>query len=246
MSPAILKTMSSTNRFSVASFAGREIPVEIVRSPRACRLTLRADAVRGVVRVALPPRMRVGDADRFIVANHGWIEARVAAWPLPLPFEHGAKLPFDGAVLTLDWSVDHPRGVQRSGARLAIGGPAATVPGRTLRWLRAAALADLTPATLDLATRVGRSAARVVVRDPASRWGSCAAGGAINYSWRLILAPPSVRQSVVAHEVAHLVHPDHGRAFWTLAKSLTDSDLDAARAWLKANGAALHWVGRPV
>lgn len=237
--------MSSTNRYSVARFGGRDVPIEIVRSARAKRLTLRADAVRGVVRVAVPPRARLGEAEKFIAAHHGWIAARVSGWPVPLPFENGTKLPFDGVTLTLDWRADHPRGVRRVDERLVIGGSEATVPGRALRWLRAAALADVTPATIALAARAGRVATRVSVRDPASRWGSCASSGAIGFSWRLILAPPLVRQSVVAHEVAHLVHPNHGRAFWALAETLTDGDLGAARAWLKANGAALHWVGRP-
>lgn len=244
MSLAILKIMSSTNRFNLISFGEREVRVEIIRSARARRLTLRADAVKGVVRATTPWRMRIGDAEKFIAEHHGWIAARVAGWPTPLAFDNGAKLPFDGATLMLNWSPDYPRGVRRQGDYLIIGGPPATVPGRTLRWLRAAALADLAPATLDLAARIGRRATRVTVRDPASRWGSCTSNGAIGYSWRLILAPPLVRQSVVAHEVAHLVHPNHGRDFWALAESLTDGELRAARDWLKTNGAALHWVGR--
>lgn len=226
-----------------SSFAGREVPVEVVRSPRARRLTLRADAVRGVVRVALPPRVPLVEAERFVAAHHGWIAARVARWPLPLPFVDGQTIPFDGGALTLVWQAAGGRTVRRDGDRLLLGGPAATIAGRTERWLRAAALADLTAATTAVAERIGRPA-RVAVRDPAGRWGSCSAAGGIAYSWRLILAPPSVRQSVVAHEVAHLVHPNHGAAFWRLAAELTDGDLPAARAWLKANGAALHWVGR--
>lgn len=244
MSLATLKIMSSTNRCSRVHFDGREVDIEIVRSPRARRLTLRADAVRGIVRVALPIRARIGDAEKFVAAHHSWIAKRVASWPSPQPFENGAKLPFAGMVLTLDWSLDHPRGVRRIGDDLMIGGPAATVPGRTLRWLRGTALGDLAPATIELAARINRKVARVTIRDPASRWGSCTSGGAISYSWRLILAPPLVRQSVVAHEVAHLVHPNHGREFWALAKSLTEGDLNEVRGWLKTNGAALHWVGR--
>ena len=241
MSPAISKTMSSTNRFN---FAGREVAVEIVRSPRARRLTLRADVVRGVVRVALPPRGRMGDAEKFLAAHHGWIAARVAKWPVATPFAPGAVIPFDGENLTITWSPEHPREVRRAGNRLVIGGPEATVPGRTLRWLRAAALADMAPATHAIAALIGRKVAKVAVRDPAGRWGSCSTSGTIGYSWRLILAPPAVRQSVVAHEVAHLVHPNHGRDFWRLAADLTDGDIKAARGWLAANGAALHWVGR--
>ena len=233
--------MSSTLRSSV--FAGRAVPVEIVRVAQARRLTLRADAVRGVVRLAVPTRVRPTDADAFVTAHAGWIAARVAAWPVALPFVPGAAIPFDGSVLTLDWAAGHPRGVRRDGDRLIIGGPAATLPGRVRRWLRAAALAELTPATAALAAGLGRSVT-VAVGDPAGRWGSCAPSGAIRFGWRLILAPPAVRQSVVAHEVAHLRHPNHGRDFWRLATELTDGDLAAARAWLKAHGAGLHWVGR--
>ena len=224
-------------------FAGRLVPVEIVRNPRARRLTLRADAVGGVVRVSLPTRIATAEAERFVASHHGWIAARVARWPVAVPFVAGTTIPFDGGELLLDWRADNPRGTRRDGNRLVLGGRADTLPGRTLRWLRAAALADLAPATEVLATRVGR-AATVMVRDPASRWGSCAANGAINYSWRLILAPPAVRQSVVAHEVAHLIHPNHGRDFWRLAEQLTTGDLASARAWLRDHGAALHWIGR--
>jgi len=223
--------------------AGRTVAVAVVRSPRARRLTLRADAVRGVVRIALPPRAKLAEAEAFVAAHHGWIAARVARWPVAVPFAPGATIPFDGGTLTLDWHGERRAGVVRDGDRLILGGAAATVPGRTLRWLRAAALGDLAPATMALAARLGHTAT-VAVRDPASRWGSCATSGAINYSWRLILAPPAVRQSVVAHEVAHLVHANHGAAFWALAGDLTDGDLAAARAWLRRHGAALHWVGR--
>lgn len=226
-----------------AQFTGREVEIVMVRQPRARRLILRADAVRGVVRVAVPPRVGVREAERFLAAHHGWLAARVAAWPQPMPFVPGAAIPFDGGALILDWAAEHARGTLRDGERLVLGGAAATVAGRTRRWLRTAALADLVPATTGLAAQLGRSAT-VTVGDPACRWGSCAPSGAIRYSWRLILAPPAVRQSVVAHEVAHLVHANHGRDFWQLAEQLTTGDLPAARAWLKAHGARLHWVGR--
>jgi predicted metal-dependent hydrolase len=211
--------MSSTTR---CSFAGREVPVVIARSPRA----------------------RLADVEKFLAAHHGWIATRVAKWPVAVPFTPGAAIPFDGASLSIDWSLANPRGVWRVDDRLVIGGPEATVPGRTLRWLRAAALADMVPATHAIAALIDRQVTGIAVRDPAGRWGSCSSRGTIGYSWRLILAPPGVRQSVVAHEVAHLVHPNHGRDFWKLATDLTDGDLTAARAWLAANGAALHWVGR--
>ncbi len=221
--------------------AGRRVEVEVRRDARARRLTLRADAVRGTLRLTLSPRARLSEGAALITANRGWIAAQVARWPQPLPFAPGAVIPFDGGTLTLGGGPG--RSITRDGDRLLVGGDPAALPGRVTRWLKAQALADLAPATAALAAALGRTAT-VRVGDPAARWGSCASTARIAYSWRLILAPPRVRHSVVAHEVAHLLHPNHGRAFWALAAELNGGDPAPQRGWLKAHGAALHWVGR--
>ena len=82
-----------------------------------------------------------------------------------------------------------------------------------------------------LAARIGRPIARITVRDTKSRWGSCSASGCLSFSWRLVLAPESVVDYVVAHEVAHLAEMNHGPRFWRLVQSLTP-DHAAPRAWL--------------
>ena len=68
------------------------------------------------------------------------------------------------------------------------------------------------------------------------------AAARIAYSWRLILAPPLVRNNVVAHEVAHLVHANHGPEFHALLRQLDPNG--RRERWLEGHGAALHWVGR--
>ena len=222
--------------------AGRSVPLEVTRNPRARRITLRADAVRGVVRLTLPQRARIGDAIDFLAAHEAWLRPRVAAWPAPLPFVDGATIPFDGGTLTLAWCTG-TRGVVRDGDLLVVGGDVAALPGRVTRWLKAQAIAELTHATHALAAAHGLSVAAVGVRDPAARWGSCSSSTRIAYSWRLVLTPPAVRASVVAPEVAHLVHPNHAPAFWAYAAHL-GGDPTPHRRWLARHGAGLHWVGR--
>ena len=58
-------------------------------------------------------------------------------------------------------------------------------------------------------------------------------------SWRLIMAPIEVLDYVIAHEVAHLEHMDHSKAFWEVCYNLTEGNADAARGWLKDNGNSL-------
>ncbi|MBR7518504.1 DUF45 domain-containing protein, partial [Mycobacterium tuberculosis] len=83
------------------------------------------------------------------------------------------------------------------------------VPRRVEAWLRREALRLLSADTADYAARAGVTVARVAVGDPRGRWGSCAASGAIRYSWRLALAPAAVRRATAAHEVAHRLHMNH-------------------------------------
>ena len=146
--------------------------------------------------------------------------------------------------LVLEWHAGHPRMPRRHGDALRLGGPVELLPGRTLRWLKAEALADMAAGTRELAGEGGAAGdGRSGFGDPRSRWGSCASGGRIAYSWRLILAPALVRRNVVAHEVAHLVHPNHGPDFHALLAEL-DGHAATSRRWLARHGAGLHWVGR--
>jgi predicted metal-dependent hydrolase len=58
------------------------------------------------------------------------------------------------------------------------------------------------------------------------------------FSWRLIMAPPSVLDYVAAHEVAHLAEMNHGPAFWALCRRLCP-EMDRERTWLRSHGAEL-------
>lgn len=223
---------------------GRRIPIEVKTSARARRVTLRADATRGVIRLSLPPRASVSKALAMVDTHRDWLAARVAAWPRASGFVAGGTFDLEGETVTIDWSPDRPRSVVRDGATLRVGGPVDGLSGRIERHLRARARDVLTAETRELAAQLGRPVAAVSVRDTASRWGSCSASARIAYSWRLILAPPAVRRYVVAHEVAHLAHLDHSPAFWRVATDLYGEDPAAARRWLRRHGAALHWVGR--
>lgn len=224
--------------------AGRLLPVLVLRRPRARGIKLAADAVQGVVRLSLPARGGVSEALGALAAHRDWLAAQVARWPVATPLAPDAMIPFDGQVLRIDWRAGNARTPQRVGDELRVGGPPEQLPGRVRRWLQATALAEMTAATHKFAARVERRVTQVRIGDPRGRWGSCATtAGRIAYSWRLIMAPGFVRTNVVAHEVAHLVHANHGPDFYACLGGL-DGNTAASRRWLRAHGAGLHWVGR--
>ena len=67
------------------------------------------------------------------------------------------------------------------------------------------------------------------------RWGSCSSKGSLNFSYRLVMAPPAVIEYVVAHELAHLKHQNHSEKFWALVGEMLPAYKER-RAWLKKNG----------
>jgi predicted metal-dependent hydrolase len=88
---------------------------------------------------------------------------------------------------------------------------------------------------------LGRTYARLSIRDTRSRWGSCSSQGTLMYSWRLIMAPPAVLDYVAAHEVAHLVEMNHQPAFWDVVAGICP-DYATHRAWLRTHGDSLHRI----
>lgn len=77
------------------------------------------------------------------------------------------------------------------------------------------------------------------IADQKSLWGSCAAGGNISLSWRLVMAPPAVFRYVVIHELCHIRHHDHSDNFWALvAQQMPEFEMH--RRWLRENGQRLH------
>ncbi|MBI5326501.1 MAG: M48 family metallopeptidase [Ignavibacteriae bacterium] len=72
-----------------------------------------------------------------------------------------------------------------------------------------------------------------------SRWGSCGLKGTINFTWRLLLAPPHIVDYVVVHELAHMRELNHSHKFWSIVKSIFPEFIEA-RKWLADNGHILN------
>ncbi len=64
---------------------------------------------------------------------------------------------------------------------------------------------------------------KIIITDPKTRWGSCDVKNNIRLSWRILMAPLTVVDYLVAHELCHVVHRNHGPRFWKkLEKSMPD------------------------
>jgi predicted metal-dependent hydrolase len=96
---------------------------------------------------------------------------------------------------------------------------------------------DLAERTRALAKRFGLPEPRSVrwVTNQQGRWGSCTpADGSIRISDRLAGMPHWVLDYVLVHELAHLRHPDHSKAFWAAVHRYPRTE--RARGYLIAVG----------
>lgn len=244
--PAIWSGILSTGRSEPLSLPGLAWPVELRPHPRARSLRLRVDEARGLLTLTCPKRVGRRAALEWAQRQADWVEAQLAKIEPGEPFLPGSSIIFEGRNVSLHWDPALPRVPNISEGEVRCGGPETAFPGRIERFLRGEARTRLSAETADIATKAKVSVRSVSVGDASSRWGSCSASGAIRYNWRLILAPPHLLRWVVAHEVAHRRHMNHGPAFRALEAELYGGDVAAARAELRVLGPRLKRVGRSI
>ena len=79
---------------------------------------------------------------------------------------------------------------------------------------------------------IGVRAGRITIRTQKSRWGSCSAKGNLNFNCLLMLTPPEVIDSVVVHELCHLLEMNHSDRFYRQVLRVFP-DYWQWHAWLK-------------
>ena len=201
---------------------GTEVEVVRVRDPRARRLRLSVDE-RGA-RLTLPPRASEVSGARFLQQHRDWLVEQLRAHAiddLVAPLERGATpaLPLRGAMLPLRWEAGRYACVVRDGDGLVFrhtgrGGDAAL--RRALRdFYEGEARADLGGWLPRYLPGLPRAPARIRIRPMSSQWGSLAPDGTLALDLALVLGRPAAFEYVLVHELCHLLHAEHSRAFWS-------------------------------
>lgn len=215
-----------------------DIEVILRRSARAKRLSLRVSRLDGRVTLTLPHRSADREGIAFLQSREAWLRGHLSQISPVQRVTIGGSVPFEGRDMPI-----RPASARR--ARLEadqiLVPPDAVVGASVKALLKTAARDRLAMASDHYARQLGRSYARLSLRDTRSRWGSCSSRGTLMYSWRLIMAPSSVLHYVAAHEVAHLAEMNHSPAFWALVGRLYPG-YDNCRGWLRQNGDLLHRV----
>ena len=220
--------------------AGRELPVAIRTLRTARRMTLRIAPDGSEARITMPPWGRSGEALAFARERSDWLALQLAAVPPRTAPGVGEALAYRGERLTIAWRTDAPRRPVPGDGAVHLGGPRESLERRLQRWLEGEALRLFGQDIAEFAAAAQVTQPRVLLSRARRRWGSCTSDGTVRLNWRLVMAPDFVRRSVVAHEIAHLVHFDHSVGFHAFLGDIYDGDLAAANRWLKREGRGLY------
>ena len=200
---------------------GRRIDVLRVRDPRAMRIKLSVDE-RGA-RLSLPLRTSLVSGERFLFEHRDWLTAQFAAQAQAgieaLRRDATRELPLRGAMLPLRWVAGRATRLDfDEDGTLAFAAPASAGDAALQRALRdfydAQGRADIGRWLPKYLPSLPRAPARIRLKVMSSQWGSLSPDGSLALDLALVLGSASAFEYVLVHELCHLLHANHGAAFW--------------------------------
>lgn len=224
----------------------KDLVYSIARSARRRTLTITVERDRAVV-VRAPEAMSDDEVRQHVGAKRQWISEKLRS---PQKYEerchppgkevvNGESAPYLGTEYRIEITDTESGEVEF--ARLFKVPPAHVSRRREVlrQWY-------IRQAQEKILSRAGRHArelgveikgARIV--DNRYRWGSCTVGDSVTFNWRLIKAPMFVIDYVIAHELAHLIEPNHTPVFWSIVRARTPT-MEKAKTWLREHGQMLE------
>jgi predicted metal-dependent hydrolase len=221
---------------------------QLIRSRKRKKTISLALTREGNVVVRAPYGVTTTEIAAFVDKKKVWLNRKITelqARPqkdLPVPFIPGEAILYLGVPYPLYVAVSEPVGkdtLHWSGQafhltcrNLAVGkallGKWYKKQGRDYFPLRVAHFSDL----------MGVVPSSIRVSSARFRFGSCSSRKRVSLSWRLMMAPLEVIDSVIVHELAHLKEMNHSSRFWSFVRTFCP-DCDRHKKWLKAEGWSL-------
>jgi predicted metal-dependent hydrolase len=86
--------------------------------------------------------------------------------------------------------------------------------------------------------KVGVQPRQISVKELGNRWASCSPSGNLAFHWKCMMAPLSIVDYIVVHELCHMREKDHSSAFWNEIDKVMPG-FGERKNWLRDNGAGL-------
>lgn len=222
-----------------------EFEVEVKRTNR--RKTASLKVHEGHVQVIVPKLLTDQEIETLVLKKTKWIRdklriQRLAPSYKPKEFVSGESFSYLGKNYRLKILSGKKGEVKLRDGRFFVTVKTKGKNSRALLedWFREKALQKLTEKTIRHAEQIGVNPKKISIREYKSRWGSCTAKGTISFNWKIMMAPNSIIDYVVIHELCHLKHHDHSPKYWKALESKLP-DYREKKEWLKKHSKLLEW-----
>ena len=191
--------------------------------------------------VRCPMRASKGEIEAFVKKNHKWIQERLAEERAydkqKLRIADGCAIFFRARELSIIFKEGRKERILINGDKLIIQNHKLNSDkARTQleKYLTQKATEYIIPRAEALAKYLGvdKKITEIKLRKTKSKWGHCTSNGVIQYNWLIMLAPYSIIDYMITHEVCHMLHMDHSRRYWDLVESICPQYLQYIE-WLK-------------
>lgn len=226
----------------------KEIDYEIVRSPRAT-----ADIVverDGRVVVRAPAQLTDERVEDIVEAKRYWIYKTLAEWRdlnatrVFREYRNGEGFLYLGRSYRLLLVADQPEPLLLKGGRFCLRReavdrgdlPAAQSAFRD--YYIARGRERIGGRVAYYAPKVGVKPADIDVRELGHRWASCSPKGRLAFHWKCMMAPQTIIDYIIVHELCHFHHLDHTDAFWNEVDKVMPGYRER-KEWLRLHGAGL-------
>ncbi|OWZ84095.1 M48 family metallopeptidase [Natranaerobius trueperi] len=86
---------------------------------------------------------------------------------------------------------------------------------------------------------LGVNPSGIKIMELRNRWASCSENGTINFHWKVAMAPMTIIDYIVVHELTHFIYKNHSDSFWNTVDKVLPDYLKRKK-WLRENGASLE------
>lgn len=235
-------------------FGNEKIPYELYWSTK--RKTLGISVQSDKVSVTAPEGTTEDKINDLLMKKAPWIRKKLQEYEEIHPFIQereflsGEKLPYLGRLYRL--KIIKEECLQKSSFKFQQGKFIATVPislneteyRRVIyplykKWVIAKATKFTQNRLNRFTAKLRENPTHIQIKEQRQRWGSCTPDGKILLNWRIFLAPTSVIDYILVHELAHLKNMDHSTDFWNTIKMILPNYEDK-KEWLRINGRKLY------
>ena len=227
---------------------GSNVSYEVVRSQRSTiDIIIERD---GSVLVRAPEWADDDQVANIVESKHYWIYRELAerrdlnATRVLREYKNGESFLYLGRNYRLTLTSDQDEPLQLKNGRFALRrdlveqGEIAVAKTVFRDFYVAKGLQRLRGRVAYYAPKVGVESVGVEVRELGHRWASCSSAGKLSFHWKCMMAPQTVIDYIVLHELCHIHHRDHTDAFWNEVDKVMPDFLER-KEWLRRNGAGL-------